>query len=59
MAWSKNNYPDSMKNLDKNVREKAIEIANSLYEKEYMDEGRSISIAIAKAKEWADKSENE
>ena len=30
MPWNKNNYPDSMKNLDEEVRKKAIEIANAL-----------------------------
>ncbi|MET3321415.1 UNVERIFIED_ORG: uncharacterized protein YdaT [Peribacillus simplex] len=34
MPWNKNDYPDSMKNLDKDVREKATEIANAL-----LDEG--------------------
>lgn len=54
MAWTKNNYPDSMKNLDEKVRNKAIEIANALVEKEGMDEGKAIPIATSKAKDWAD-----
>lgn len=53
MAWTKNNYPDSMKNLDEKVRNKAIEIANALM-KEDMEEGKAIPIATSKAKEWAD-----
>ena len=52
MPWSKNNYPDSMKNLTAEVREKAIEIANALLEEDY-EEGKAIAIAIAKAEDWA------
>lgn len=51
MPWAKNNYPDSMKNLTAEVREKAIEIANALLEEDY-EEGKAIPIAIAKAEEW-------
>ena len=54
MPWTKKDYPDSMKNLDKKVRDKAIEIANTLVEKENMEEGKAIPIAISKAKEWAE-----
>jgi uncharacterized protein YdaT len=54
MPWNKKNYPDSMRNLDKKVRDKAIEIANALVEKENMEEGTAIPIAISKAKEWAE-----
>jgi uncharacterized protein YdaT len=43
-----------MKHLPQFVREKAIEIANALLE-EGMDEGKAIRIAIAKAKEWAER----
>lgn len=57
MPWNKNNYPDSFKNLNEKTRNKAIEIGNALLEKENMDEGRAIAIAISKAKEWA-KSDN-
>jgi uncharacterized protein YdaT len=41
-----------MAHLPDLVREKAIDIANALLE-EGMDEGKTIRIAIAKAKEWA------
>ncbi|MBO1266274.1 DUF2188 domain-containing protein [Proteiniclasticum sp. SCR006] len=51
MAWSRKDYPESMKNLDEPVRNKAIEIANSLMEEDY-EEGRALSIAISQAKEW-------
>ncbi|MBM7648515.1 uncharacterized protein YdaT [Bacillus ectoiniformans] len=49
MPWSKNDYPDSMKNLPDEVRDKAIEIANALLE-ENKDEGRAIAIAIDRAR---------
>jgi uncharacterized protein YdaT len=53
MPWTKQNYPDSMKNMDSRIRQKAIEIANSLLDDGY-EEGRAISISIAQAKKWAD-----
>lgn len=49
MPWSKSNYPDSMKNLDADVREKAVEIANALLRDNY-EEGRAISIATSQAR---------
>lgn len=49
MPWSKDDYPASMKGLDPQVRDKAIEIANSLLEDGY-EEGRAIRIAQAQAK---------
>ncbi|WLR52175.1 DUF2188 domain-containing protein [Bacillus tianshenii] len=49
MPWTKNDYPSSMKNLPSDVRNKAIEIANSLVEKEGMEEGRAIAIATSQA----------
>jgi uncharacterized protein YdaT len=52
MAFNKTNYPDSMKNLTSEVRDKAIEIANALLEQGYED-GRAIPIAIDTAEEWA------
>ena len=36
----------------KDVREKAIDIANTLLEEENMDKGKAIAISIKKAKEW-------
>lgn len=51
MVWTKKDFPDSMKNLNEDVRNKAIEIANRLLEDDY-EEGRAISIAISQAKEW-------
>jgi len=54
MPWTPTHYPPSMSHLSDPVREKAIEIANALLE-EGMDEGNAIRIAIAKAKEWAER----
>ena len=56
MPWSEAYYPRSMRNLPPEVRLKAIEIANALLEEGY-DEGKAIRIAIAKAKEWAERGE--
>lgn len=50
MPWSKDNYPDSMKNLAPEVRSKAIEIANALLKEKDMDEGKAIAIAMSRAK---------
>ncbi len=51
MPWNKKDYPQSMKNLDERVRDKAIEIANALLDEGY-EEGRAIAIATSKAEEW-------
>jgi uncharacterized protein YdaT len=51
MPWTKKNFPDSMKNFDEPVKDKAIEIANSLVEDGYNDT-RAISLAISQAQEW-------
>ena len=53
MPWTKDNYPDSMKSLPEDVRDKAIEIANALLEERKMEEGFAIATAISRAKEWA------
>ena len=54
MPWSELYYPRSMEHLPPVVRRKAIDIANALLEEGY-EEGMAIRIAIAKAKEWAEK----
>ncbi|WP_163099936.1 DUF2188 domain-containing protein [Peribacillus alkalitolerans] len=51
MPWTKNDYPDSFKNMENQVRNKAIEIANALLRDGY-DEGRAIPIAMEKAREF-------
>jgi len=48
MAWTKNDFPESMKNLNESTRNKAIEVANALVEDGY-EEGRAISIGISQA----------
>jgi uncharacterized protein YdaT len=52
MPWNADYYPASMRHLSPAVRAKAIEIANALLA-EGMEEGKAIRIAIAKAKQWA------
>jgi uncharacterized protein YdaT len=54
MPWTLERYPPAMEHLPERVREKAIEIANALLA-EGMEEGKAIRIAIAKAKEWAER----
>ncbi|TWT24693.1 DUF2188 domain-containing protein [Planomicrobium sp. CPCC 101110] len=49
MPWSNENYPDSFKNLNDDVRSKAIEIANALLRDGY-EEGRAIPIALDRAR---------
>jgi uncharacterized protein YdaT len=51
MPWNSDDYPASFKNLEPEVRKKAIEIANALLHEDY-EEGRAISIATAKAREY-------
>lgn len=54
MPWTKKDYPDSMKNLDTKVRNKAIDIANAILEEDkHKDEGIVIATAISRAKDWA------
>src|SRR5699024_2402420 len=53
MPWTLNDYPDSMKNLTKTTRKKAIDIANAMTKEGY-DDNRAIPIAIEQAKEWND-----
>ncbi len=53
MPYTKNDYPVSMKNLDQAIRNKAIDILNTLLDKENMDEGIAIPTAISRAKDWA------
>lgn len=53
MPWTKDDFPPSMKNLTKPVRDKAIEIANALLE-DGREEGSAIAIATSKAEEWAE-----
>jgi uncharacterized protein YdaT len=52
MPWTEDHYPSAMEHLRDAVRIKAIEIANALLANG-RDEGSAIRVAIAKAKEWA------
>lgn len=58
MPFDRRNYPNSMKNLDKEVRDKAIDITNAMLKEGY-DEDNAIPIAISQAKEWANDASNE
>jgi uncharacterized protein YdaT len=49
MPWKKGDYPPSMKNLPKKVREKAVEIANAVLE-ETGNEGLAIATGVKNAK---------
>jgi uncharacterized protein YdaT len=54
MPWDDDHYTAAMQNLSPLVRAKAIEIANALLEEGH-EEGMAIRVAIAKAKEWAER----
>jgi uncharacterized protein YdaT len=54
LPWTKKDYPNAMKNLDEDVRNKAIEIANAIVE-EGNEEGKAIPIAIDRAKQALNK----
>lgn len=51
MAYTMNDYPDSLKNLDRLERRKAIDIINAMLEEGY-DENRAIPIGTEQAQEW-------
>ncbi len=51
MPWTNKSYPVTMKNLPAGTREKAIEIANAMLERN-VDEGIAIATGIKNAKEW-------
>ena len=52
VPWTKEDYPDSLKNLKPTVRNKAIAIMNALQREENYNEQRIIAIATKKAEEW-------
>ncbi|MCM3549384.1 DUF2188 domain-containing protein [Alkalihalobacillus clausii] len=59
MPWTMDDYPSSLKNFDKAVRKKAIEMANSMVKDGY-SESRAIPIATEQAKKWKENAdENE
>ncbi|MGI5949147.1 DUF2188 domain-containing protein [Peptoniphilus sp.] len=57
MPYTKKDYPDSMKNMNKIARIKAIDILNAMLKDGY-DESRAIPIAISKAKDWYEDASN-
>jgi len=57
MPFDRKNYPNSMKNLDKEVRDKAIDIINAMLKEGY-DGDNAIPIAISQAKDWANDASN-
>lgn len=52
MSWNESHYPATMDNLPREVRPKAIEIANALLE-QGAPEGKAIRIATATASHWS------
>jgi uncharacterized protein YdaT len=54
MPWTEQRHPPAMRSLPPWVRAKAIEIANALLD-EGMEEGKAIRIALAKARQWAER----
>ncbi|WP_017549378.1 DUF2188 domain-containing protein [Salinicoccus carnicancri] len=51
MPYTTNDYPDSLKNMEKLERRKAIDIINALLEEGY-DDNRAIPIGIEQAEDW-------
>lgn len=56
MPYTKSDYPNSMKNLDRTVRIKAIDILNAMLEDGY-EEDSAIPISISQAKEWIEEAD--
>lgn len=57
MPWDMNDYPSSLKNFNKTIRKKAIDIANAMVDEGY-SENKAIPIATEQAKEWYDNANN-
>lgn len=53
MPYTKKDYPDSFKNLDNDIRLKAIDILNAMIKDGY-EEDNAIPISISQAKKWID-----
>ncbi len=51
--WSNSHFPAAMRSLTPSVREKAIEIANSLLEQGGLDKQDVITTSISEARQWA------
>lgn len=54
MPYTKNDYPNTMKNLDEITRLKALDILNAMLKNDYKEED-AIPISISQAKDWKDK----
>ncbi|WP_198952498.1 hypothetical protein [Mucilaginibacter sp. MD40] len=52
MVWNNEHYPFEMNDLEPQVREKAIEIANKLKEERTVSELSIVPEAIKQAQEW-------
>ncbi|WP_167335378.1 MULTISPECIES: hypothetical protein [Pedobacter] len=52
MAWTEQNFPMEMKDLDPRVREKALEIANELKNTREVSELHIVEVAINRAQQW-------
>jgi len=52
MKWTFENYGANLKNLEPQVRGKALEIASRLIEKGGYSEGEAIKQAVKEAREW-------
>ena len=50
MPWNEHDYPNTFKNLNTDVRKKAIEISNALLREGYEEE-RAIAIGLSQARE--------
>jgi uncharacterized protein YdaT len=51
MPWTRERFPAAMRNLEPEIRDKAIDIANALL-RDGRDEGFAIRVAISRAAEW-------
>ena len=56
MPWNETSYPKLMDRLAPHVRERAIDIANTLVEHEGYSEPEAIEEAIERARQWNSKS---
>ena len=52
MEWTFKNFGDDLKNLNPQVRKKALEIANRLMEEGDYTKGEAMKKAVKEAQEW-------
>lgn len=53
MIWNDENYPQAMAHLGREVRAKAIQMANQLRQEYGFDDGHAVELAISRARMWA------